>query len=127
MLVDFTGSLSSLTQEPTHSLSTLHLNKVIVAVIVVDFLIVFVIFRLQVSLADGGNYSCQPASLPRASTTLHVLKVNIIIFILIDIVVQTEKKQKIVEKPLTTSGVPDQTWTKTSAFLLIASLLSLST
>ena len=43
MLVDFTGSLSSLTQEPTHSLSTLHLNKVIVAVIVVDFLIVFVI------------------------------------------------------------------------------------
>ena len=46
MLVDFTGSLSSLTQEPTHSLSTLHLNKVIVVVIVVtvvDFLIVFVI------------------------------------------------------------------------------------
>ena len=52
MLVDFTGSLSSLTQEPTHSLSTLHLNKVIVvviaviaviAVIVLDFLIVFVI------------------------------------------------------------------------------------
>ena len=41
MLVDFTGSLSSLTQEPTHSLSTLHLNKVIV--VVVDFLIVFVI------------------------------------------------------------------------------------
>ena len=49
MLVDFTGSLSSLTQEPTHSLSTLHLNKVtvvvvaVIAVIVVDFLIVFVI------------------------------------------------------------------------------------
>ena len=85
MLVDFTGSLSSLTQEPTHSLSTLHLNKVIVAVIVVDFLIVFVIFRLQVSLADGGNYSCQPASLPRASTTLHVLKVIIVIFILMAI------------------------------------------
>ena len=42
MLVDFTGSLSSLTQEPTHSLSTLHLNKVIV-IAVVDFLIVFVI------------------------------------------------------------------------------------
>ena len=78
------------------------------------------------SLADGGNYSCQPASLPRASTTLHVLKVIIIILMAnVDIVVQTEKKQKIVEKPLTTSGVPDQT--KTSAFLLIASLLSLST
>ena len=43
MLVDFTGSLSSLTQEPTHSLSTLHLNKVIVVTVVVDFLIVFVI------------------------------------------------------------------------------------
>ena len=35
----------------------------------------------QVSLADGGNYSCQPASLPRASTTLHVLKVIIIIIV----------------------------------------------
>ena len=42
------------------------------------------LFRLQVSLADGGNYSCQPASLPRASTTLHVLKVNIIILMAID-------------------------------------------
>ena len=30
MLVDFTGSLSSLTHESTHSLSTLYLNKVFV-------------------------------------------------------------------------------------------------
>ena len=42
------------------------------------------LFRLQVSLADGGNYSCQPASLPRASTTLHVLKVIIFILMAID-------------------------------------------
>jgi len=95
MLVDFTGSLSSLTHESTHSLSTLHLNKV--------------------SLADGGNYSCQPASLPRASTTLHVLK--------------TEKKQNIVEKPLTTSGSADETSMKIKIAFLIFSffLVTIST
>lgn len=64
MLVDFTGSFSSLTHSSSHSVSVLSLDSV--------------------TLEDSGNYSCQPAALPRANLTLHVLK--------------TEKKQNIVEK-----------------------------
>ena len=120
MLVDFTGSLSSLTHESTHSLSTLYLNKVFVFInmerinmiiatpaisgfctiiaittfvylsnIAYDlrlkplvFLVKLLTYIFQVSLADGGNYSCQPASLHRASTTLHVLKV-IFVFVIV--------------------------------------------
>ena len=122
MLVDFTGSLSSLTHESTHSLSTLYLNKVfvfinmeIVTMIIATlslsgfctitifvylanvfaayslslkplFLVNLFSYIFQVSLADGGNYSCQPASLHRASTTLHVLKV-IFVFVFVSIFV----------------------------------------
>ena len=127
MLVDFTGSLSSLTHESTHSLSTLYLNKVFVfinieivemiiatlsisgfctTIIVITtsvylsnvvaafnlslktlaFLVNLFTYIFQVSLSDGGNYSCQPASLHRASTTLHVLKV-IFVFVFVSIFV----------------------------------------
>ena len=128
MLVDFTGSLSSLTHESTHSLSTLYLNKVFViinmeivkiiiatlslsgfcTIIVITtfmylpnvfaafnpsfkplvFLVKLFTYIFQVSLSDGGNYSCQPASLHRASTTLHVLKVIFFfVFVFIFVVV----------------------------------------
>jgi hypothetical protein len=85
MLVDFSGSLSSLTHESSHSLSTLHLPAV--------------------SLADGGNYSCQPATLPRASLTLHVLR--------------TEKKQNIVEKTVMASGAGGATCSWLLALLAV--------
>ena len=54
MLVDFTGSKSSLTSANSHSVSTLNLNSV--------------------TFEDRGNYSCKPTSLHSTTITLHVLR-----------------------------------------------------
>ena len=54
----------------------------------------------------------------------------LIIKLIYHVFLQTEKKQNIVEKPLTTSGVPDQTSTKIKTmafFLLLSTLFTLST
>ena len=54
LVLDFTGSRTTLSNSATHTISTLSLPFV--------------------HLADSGNYSCQPASLQRVAITLHVLQ-----------------------------------------------------